>query len=78
MTNKEDTIEDLTVVNIVNTGSDHILVRARFNFRTIIERAKLVKSQTSKIDYKLLHANQNLFQLELQNKFMNCRSPKMI
>ena len=69
MTNKENTIEDLTVVGRVNTGSDHRLVRARFNFRTRIERAKLVKTQTSKIDYKVLNAHQNLFQLELQNKF---------
>ena len=69
MINKESTIEDLTVVSRVNTGSDHRLVRARFNFRTRIERAKLVKSQTSKIDYKMLNAHQNLFQLELQNKF---------
>ena len=69
MTNKEDTIEDLTVLNRVNTGSDHRLVRARFNFRTDVERAKLVKTQTSKIDYKVLNAQQNLFQLELHNKF---------
>ena len=69
MTNKEDSIDDLTVVSRVNTGSDHRLVRARFNFRTRIERAKLVKTQTSKIDYKVLNAHQNLFQLELQNKF---------
>ena len=69
MTNKENTIEDLTVVGRVNTGSDHRLVRARFNFRTRIERAKLVKTQTSKIDYKILNAHQNLFQLERQNKF---------
>src|SRR5271156_1077095 len=69
MTNKENTIEDLTVINRVNTGSDHRLVRARFYFRTRIERAKLVKTQTSKIDYKVLNAHQNLFQLELQNKF---------
>ena len=69
MTNKEDTIEDLTVVSRVNTGSDHRLVRARLNFRTKIEQAKLVKTQTSKIDYKVLNAQQNLFQLELHNKF---------
>ena len=69
MTNKENTIEDLPVINRVNTGSDHRLVRARFYFRTRIERAKLVKTQTSKIDYKVLNAHQNLFQLELQNKF---------
>ena len=69
MTNKENTIEDVTVVSRVNTGSDHRLVRAKFNFRTRIERAKLVKTQISKIDYKVLNAHQNLFQLELQNKF---------
>ena len=69
MTDNENTIEDLTVVNRVNTGSDHRLVRAKFNFRTRIERAKLVKARTSKIDYKMLNAHQNLFQLELQNKF---------
>ena len=69
ITNKENTIEDLTVVGRVNTGSDHRLVRARFNFRTRIERAKLVKTQTSKIDYKVLNAHQSLFQLELRNKF---------
>src|SRR3977135_524833 len=69
MTNKEYTIEDVTVVSRVNTGSDHRLVRARFNFRTRIERAKLVKTQTSKIDYKVLNVHQNLFQLELHNKF---------
>src|SRR3977135_1782152 len=64
-----NTIEDVTVVSRVNTGSDHRLVRAKFNFRTGIERAKLVKTQISKIDYKVLNAHQNWFQLELQNKF---------
>jgi endonuclease/exonuclease/phosphatase family metal-dependent hydrolase len=69
MTSKESTIENLTVLNRVNTGSDHRLVRARFNFRTSIDRAKLVKSQTPKIDYATLKARRDLFQIELHNKF---------
>ena len=69
MTNKENTIEDLSVVSRVNTGSDHRLVRAKFNFKTNIERAKLVKAKSPKIDYKLLNTHQDLFQIQLQNKF---------
>ena len=45
MVNQESTIENLTVLNRVNVGSDHRLVRARFNFNTNIDRAKLVKSK---------------------------------
>jgi hypothetical protein len=69
MTSKESTIENLTVLNRVNTGSDHRLVRARFNFKTSIDRAKLVKSQTPKIDYVTLKARREMFQIELHNKF---------
>src|SRR5271154_1101962 len=58
MTNKENTIEDLTVISRVNMGSDHQLVRARFNFRARIEQAKLVKTQRSKINYKMLNTHQ--------------------
>ena len=69
MVNQESTIENLTVLNRVNVGSDHRLVRARFNFNTNIDRAKLVKSKTPKIDYIALKARQELFQIELRNKF---------
>ncbi len=30
---------------------------------------KILKIQTTKIDYKMLNVQQNLFQIELQNKF---------
>jgi hypothetical protein len=76
MTSKESIIENLTVLNRVNTGSDHRLVRARFNFRTGIDRAKLVKSQTPKIDYATLKAQRDLFQIELHNKFNGLEIPE--
>src|SRR5580700_11253253 len=63
------TIENLTDLNRVNTGSDQRLVRVRFNFKTSIDRAKLVKSQTPKIDYVTLKARREMFQIELHNKF---------
>src|SRR5437773_7387339 len=69
MTNKESSTENLAVLNRVNVGSDHRLVRARFNFKTGIDRAKLVKSQTPKIDYTILKTRRDLFQIELHNKF---------
>src|SRR5271156_1950450 len=69
MASDENIIENLTVLNRVNTGSDHRLIRGRFNFKTGIDRAKLVKSQTPKIDYVTLKARHEMFQLELHNKF---------
>ena len=69
MTNKSNTIEDLTVLNRVTIGSDHRLVRCKVNFNTRIERAKLVKPTKSRIDYQQLKAQQSMFQLELSNRF---------
>src|SRR5271156_2457386 len=65
----ENIIENLTVLNRVNTVSNHRLIRGSFNFKTGIDRAKLVKSQTPKIDYVTLKARHEMFQLELHNKF---------
>src|SRR5277367_5522719 len=69
MTNRSNTIEDLTVLNRVNTGSDHRLVRCKVNFNTRIERAKLVKPRNFQIDYQQLKAQQRKFQIELRNRF---------
>ena len=69
MTNKKDTIENLMVLNRVNTGSDHRMVRCRVNFRTQVERVKLVKPKIAKIDYDALKTKQSQFQLEVKNRF---------
>ena len=42
MTNRPDTIKDVVVMNRVNTGSDHLLVRCKVDFHTKIERSKLI------------------------------------
>src|SRR5271156_4421978 len=69
MASHENIIENLTVLKRVNTGSDHRLIRGRFDFKTGIDRAKLVKSQTPKIDYVTLKVRHEMFQLDLHNKF---------
>ena len=69
MTNRQDTILNLTVIKRVNTGSDHRLVRCRVNLWTQIERIKLVKPRKTKINCTQLKTEQNSFHLELRNRF---------
>ena len=52
MTNKPDTIKDLVVMNRVNTGSDHRLVRCKVDFHTKIERSKLIAKKKLTMNYK--------------------------
>jgi hypothetical protein len=69
MTNKKDTIMNVDVINKVNTGSDHRMVRSKVKFGIRVERLKLVKNKRPMVDYVKLHANKAEFQIQLRNRF---------
>ena len=66
---KENTIKDVTVINRVKE-SDHRLLRCKVNFGIKIERAKLTKGKNGfRVNKAILKNKQDVFQLELRNKF---------
>ncbi len=69
MTNQRDTIMNISVINRVNTGSDHRLLRSKVKFNTKIERLKLASRSKPAINYDVLHTKSEAFQLELSNRF---------
>ena len=69
MITRENTIKDVTVMNRVK-GSDHRLLRCKVNFGIKIERAKLTKGKNGfRVNKAILKEKQDVFQLELRNKF---------
>ena len=64
---KINSINNVTVINKVNIGSDHRMVgcTAKLNFRSV--RSKLVLRK--KIGSEKIKANKAAFQLELKNRF---------
>jgi len=64
-------IKDVTVINRVNIGSDHRLLRAKVHLNTRLKRIKLIKSNQSKspLAFEKLHENKDYFNLEIYNKF---------
>jgi hypothetical protein len=68
MTNRPETVKNVTIMNRVNTGSDHRMVRCKLDFQIIIERRKLVRKPIIGINYDELHKRYE-FQLKLKNKF---------
>ena len=59
---------DLSVLNSINTGSDHRMVQGGAQINTRVKRAKLIM-QPKKIDTNKLCKHQVKFKAELQNRF---------
>ena len=67
LANRPDIVKDVTVLNRVNVGSDHRMVRCRIGLDLKIERNKLVKSikpNLSKLREKTVE-----YEIEVQNRY---------
>lgn len=69
LTNKPDTITDVTVLNRVNIGSDHRMLMSSVRLDTKQERRKLVSKKQPKVDTTLILSRKQEFQIELKNRF---------
>lgn len=68
ITNKPHIFTDVSVINSLNTGSDHRMVRGSVTINTRLERARLVK-RTKKPNTEVLSTMRTQFQLQLANRF---------
>ena len=69
LTNKKSTVKDVDVIQRVNIGSDHRLVRGTIKINTRLDRSKMMRSGKSQINIKELLLKKGEFQLKLQNRF---------
>ena len=60
LTNRTDIVTDVTVINQVNTGSDHIVA---------MSNTKLVTKRLPRVNAKQIGSKKIEFQLELRNRF---------
>ena len=68
VTDRPDIFLDVSVINSLNTGSDHRMVRGKARINTKFDRAKTV-AQSKKVDTGKLQHHRREFQVEIQNRF---------
>ena len=70
MTDKPSMVTDVTVINRINIGSDHMMVMGSITLSTRAERRKLLNKNTrTRVDTPMIGTKKNMFQLELKNRF---------
>ena len=70
MTNIPSMVTDVTVINRINIGSDHMMVMDSITLYTIAERRKLLNKNTRRrVDTQMIGTKKSTFQLELKNRF---------
>lgn len=74
LTNRRQALQDCTVLNRFDAGSDHRLVRCRMAFDSKLERQKLIKNSGNGINLDALKLNQDSFHLELRNRFASIQN----
>ena len=67
LTNKQSIVKNVDVLNQVNIGSDHRMVRCKIQINTKLERRKLFYSRPEHI--KVQEAHTPTFQIELKNRY---------
>ena len=68
MTDRLDIFLDISVINNLNMGSDHRMIRGKARIDIKFERARMV-AQVKKVDLGKLQHHRREFQVEIQNKF---------
>ena len=69
MTDKPSMVTDVTVINRVNIGSDHMMVMGSITLNTRAERRKLLNKNTrTRVDTQMIGTKKNTFQLELKKQ----------
>ena len=67
---KPSMVTDVTVINRVNSGSDHRMAMGSITLNTRAERRKLLNKNTrTRVDTQMIGTKKNTFQLELKNRF---------
>ena len=71
MTDKPSMVTDVTVLNRINIGSDHMMIMGSIRLNTRAERGKLLNENTrTRVDTQMIGTKKNTFQLELKkNRF---------
>ena len=70
MTGKPSMFTDVTVINRVNIGNDHMMVMGSTSLNTRAERRKLLNENTrTRVDTQMIGTKKNTSQLELKNRF---------
>ena len=69
LTNKKSIVKNVEVIQRVNVGSNHRLVRETIKINTRIEKCKLTRTRKSKVNIEVLLLKKEEFQLQLQNRF---------
>src|SRR5271156_3780368 len=69
ITNRVETVKDVQVLNRVNIGSDHRLVRSKIQFQHKVERNRLTSKTKELINLPRLREMKKVFLLELTNRF---------
>ena len=74
MTDKPSMVTDVTVINRVNIGSDHMMVMGSITLNTRAERRKLLNKNTrTRVDTQIIRTKKNTFQLELKKQVHSTR-----
>ena len=70
-------VTDVTVINRVNIGSDHMMVMGSIALNTRTERRKLLNKNTRRtiVDTQMIGTKKNTFKLELKNRFTTLEEP---
>ena len=68
LTNKKSIVKN-EVVQRVNVGSDHQLVRGTIKTSTRIERCKMMRTRKSKVNIEVILLKKEEFQVQLPNRF---------
>ena len=70
MTDRPSMVTDVTVINRINIGSDHMMVMGSITLNTRAEMGKLLNKNTrTRVDTHMIGTKKNTFQLELKNRF---------
>ncbi len=77
MTSQADnpiTVTDVTVINRVNIGCDHMVVMGSIMLNTRAERRKLLNKNTrTRVDTQMIGTKKKTFQLELNKQVHSAR-----
>ena len=69
-TDEPSMVTDVTVINSVNIGSDHMMIMGSITLNTRAERRKLLNKNTRpRVDTQMIGTKKDTFQLELKNIF---------
>ena len=68
LTNRKSIVKIVEVIQRVNVGSDHRLVRGTIKTNTRIERSRMMRTGKFKVNIEVLLMKEEI-QLQLQNRF---------